>query len=129
MFYQDVSSCVSVAQPINTADSAGRLMLNVLLRFAQYERELIADRARDKVCAARRRGRWTGGIPVLGFDPVNGKLVVNANEAPMIREIFQLYITHRSLHKVMAELTRRGWTTKSWTTVRCQTERESRPKI
>jgi len=111
-------SFVSVTQPINTADSTGRLMLNILLSFAQFERETIADRTRDKVCAARRKGKWTGGIPVLGYDvhPDGGKLLVNEDEAPIVREIFRLYLQHKSLQKVVAELGRRGWTTKSWTT-------------
>ncbi|MBE0564603.1 MAG: recombinase family protein [Krumholzibacteria bacterium] len=111
-------SFVSVTQPINTADSTGRLMLNILLSFAQFERETIADRTRDKMSAARRRGKWTGGLPVLGYDihPDGGRLVVNEDEAPMVREMFSLYQTHRSLSKVAAELQRRGWTTKSWTT-------------
>jgi len=111
-------SFVSVTQPINTADSTGRLMLNILLSFAQFERETIADRTRDKVCAARRKGKWTGGIPVLGYDvhPDGGKILVNEDEAPMVREIFRLYIQHKSLQKVVAEVNRRGWTTKSWTT-------------
>jgi len=110
-------SFVSVTQPINTADSTGRLMLNILLSFAQFEREVIADRTRDKMCAARRRGKWTGGIPVLGYDvhPDGGKIVVNEDEAPMVREMFRLYLKHRSLSKVTKELCRRGWTTKSWT--------------
>ncbi len=109
-------SFVSVTQPINTADSTGRLMLNILLSFAQFEREVIADRTRDKMRAARRRGKWTGGIPVLGYDvhPDGGKLVVNQDEAPMVREIFRLYLKRKSLSKVTAELQRRGWTTKSW---------------
>ncbi|MBE0567933.1 MAG: recombinase family protein [Krumholzibacteria bacterium] len=111
-------SFVSVTQPINTADSTGRLMLNILLSFAQYERELIRDRTRDKAIAARKRGKWTGGIPVLGYDiaPEGCRLVVNEDEAPMVREMFSLYQTHRSLSKVAAELQRRGWTTKSWVT-------------
>ena len=111
-------SFVSVTQPINTADSTGRLMLNILLSFAQFERETIADRTRDKMCAARRRGKWTGGIPPLGYDlhPDGGKLTVNDDEAPMVREIFSLYTKHQSLQKVVALLNRRGWTTKSWKT-------------
>lgn len=61
-------SFISVTQPINTADSTGRLMLNILLSFAQFERETIADRTSDKMCASRRRGKWTGGAPPLGYD-------------------------------------------------------------
>lgn len=118
VFDQHGVSFVSVTQPINTADSTGRLMLNILLSFAQFERETIADRTRDKMCAARRRGKWTGGIPVLGYDvhPDGGKLIVNDEEAPLAREIFNLYIKHQSLQKVVALLNRRGWKTKSWKT-------------
>jgi len=112
------TSLVSVTQPINTADSAGRLMLNILLSFAQYEREMIADRTRDKMSAARRKGKWTGGMPILGYDvhPDGGKLVVNEEEARQVREIFRLYIRHQSLAKVCEILRQRGITTKSWTT-------------
>jgi site-specific DNA recombinase len=109
---------ISVTQPINTADSGGRLMLNVLLSFAQFEREMIADRTRDKVLAARRRGKWTGGVQVLGYDvhPDGGSLVVNENEAAIVRQIFDLYLELGSIQATAAELNRRGWRTKSWTT-------------
>jgi site-specific DNA recombinase len=109
---------VSVTQPINTADSSGRLMLNVLLSFAQFEREMIADRTRDKMGAARRKGKWTGGFPVLGYDvhPDGGRLVVNFEEAETVRQIFTLYLDLRSLQATAAELNRRGWRTKSWAT-------------
>jgi site-specific DNA recombinase len=122
VFDQYGVSFVSVTQPINTADSTGRLMLNILLSFAQFEREQIADRTRDKMQAARRRGKWTGGIPMLGYDvhPDGGMLVVNKDEAPLVREIFKLYLRHHSLSKVVAEVNRRGWTTKSWTTKKGQ---------
>ncbi len=111
-------SFVSVTQPINTADSTGRLMLNILLSFAQFERETIADRTRDKMSAARRKGKWTGGVPVLGYNvhPDGGKLVVNGDEARMVKAIFQLYLTHQTLLAVTKELNRRGWLTKSHTT-------------
>jgi site-specific DNA recombinase len=109
---------ISVTQPINTADSGGRLMLNVLLSFAQFEREMIADRTRDKVSAARRRGKWTGGVQVLGYDvhPDGGSLVVNEDEAAIVRQIFDLYLELGSIQAAVAELNRRGWRTKSWTT-------------
>jgi len=109
-------SFVSVTQPINTADSTGRLMLNILLSFAQFERETIADRTRDKMSAARRKGKWCGGNPVLGYDPVDGKLVINEAEAETVRAIFNLYLKHQSVLAVVEEVNRRGWTTKSWTT-------------
>lgn len=109
---------ISVTHPINTADSGGRLMLNVLLSFAQFEREMIADRTRDKVHAARRRGQWTGGFQVLGYDvhPDGGKLVVNENEAAIVRQVFALYLDLGSIQATTTELNRRGWCTKSWTT-------------
>ncbi len=109
---------VSVTQPINTADSSGRLMLNVLLSFAQFEREMIADRTRDKMAAARKKGKWTGGFPVLGYDvhPDGGKLMVNEEEAEAVRQIFTLYLDFGSQQATAAELNRRGWCTKSWTT-------------
>jgi site-specific DNA recombinase len=96
----------------------GRLMLSVLAAFGAYERELIAERTRDKMSAARRKGKWTGGTPVLGYDvhPDGGKLVVNATEAEQVRAIFHLYLTHLSLRRVVEEAQARGWTTKSWTT-------------
>ena len=70
---------MSVTQDFNTATSMGRLTLNILLSFAQFEREIISERTRDKLSAARRKGKWIGGIPVLGYDvaPEGGRLVVN----------------------------------------------------
>jgi site-specific DNA recombinase len=77
------TSFVSVTQQFNTTASLGRLTLNILLSFAQFERELIAERTRDKMSAARRKGKWVGGIPVLGYDvdPHGGRLAVNEDEA------------------------------------------------
>jgi site-specific DNA recombinase len=117
-FEQHSVSFVSVTQQFNTTSSLGRLTLNILLSFAQFEREIIGERTRDKMSAARRKGKWTGGMPVLGYDvdPRGGKLVVNECEAQRVREIFRLYETHGSLVAVLEELQRRGWTTKSWTT-------------
>jgi len=111
-------SLVSVTQPINTADSTGRLMLNILLSFAQFEREVIADRTRDKVHAARRRGKWTGGIPMLGYRIAaeGSKLEIDPDEAVMVREIFQLYLKKRSISDLIAELGRRQWVTKEHVT-------------
>jgi site-specific DNA recombinase len=111
-------SFVAVTQQINSATSMGRLMLNVLLSFAQFEREIISERTRDKIAAARRRGKWAGGHPVLGFDvdPQGFKLVVNADEAVRVRAIFELYLEHEGMLGVLQELQRRGWRNKSWTT-------------
>jgi site-specific DNA recombinase len=109
---------VSVTQQFNTGTSMGRLVLNVLLSFAQFEREIISERTRDKVAAARRKGKWSGGHAVFGYDvdPQRLKLVVNEDEAARVRAIFDLYLEHRSLLPVVQELERRGWTTKAWTT-------------
>src|SRR6266853_6814805 len=98
-FDQRSVSFVSVTQQFNTTTSLGRLTLNILLSFAQFEREIIGERTRDKMCAARRRGKWTGGIPVLGYDvdPRGGRLMVNEKEAPRVREIYGLYESYRSV--------------------------------
>lgn len=109
-------SFVSVTQAFNTASSMGRLILNVLLSFAQFEREMISERTRDKIAAARRRGKWSGGMPILGYDVVETKLVVNTAEAQRVRETFELYLEHQSMLPVVQELNRRDWRTKSWTT-------------
>ncbi|MEQ8785092.1 MAG: recombinase family protein [Pirellulaceae bacterium] len=105
-------SFVSVTQQFNTATSMGRLILNVLLSFAQFERELISERTRDKIAAARRRGKWCGRTPILGYDVVDKKLVVNQAEAERVREMFALYLQHESLLAVVDELARRGWKNK-----------------
>ena len=111
-------SFVSVTQLINTATSMGRLMLNVLLSFAQFEREIISERTRDKIAAARRKGKWSGGMPLLGYDvdPLGSRLLVNENEAARLRVIFELYIEHQSMITTIKELDRRGWVNKRWTT-------------
>jgi site-specific DNA recombinase len=113
-------SFVSVTQQFNTANSMGRLMLNVLLSFAQFEREIISERTRDKIAAARRKGKWAGGRPVLGYDlvsrPGGGKLVVNDGEAVIVREIFSTYLSVGSLIPLVRACRDRGWTTKAWAT-------------
>jgi site-specific DNA recombinase len=113
-FEQHQVAFVSVTQHFNSGTSMGRLVLNVLLSFAQFERELIAERTRDKMAAARRKGKWGGGLPVLGYDVdvSSKKLVVNEEEAVRVRAIFALYLQHRGLLPVLAELARRGWCTK-----------------
>jgi site-specific DNA recombinase len=111
-------SFVSVTQQINTGTSMGRLMMNVLLSFAQFEREIIGERTRDKIRAARRKGKWAGGHPILGYDidPLGFKLVVNEEEAVQVRMIFDLYLQHESLIPVVEELAKCGWLNKRWTT-------------
>ncbi len=113
-------SFVSVTQHFNTTNSMGRLTLNVLLSFAQFEREIIGERIRDKIAASRQKGKWTGGTPILGYDVdrSNGspKLVVNPGEASRVCQIFELYLELGSLLPVVTELERRRWANKAWTT-------------
>lgn len=115
-------SFVSVTQQFNTTHSMGRLTLNILLSFAQFEREIIGERIRDKLAAQRQKGKWTGGTPILGFDVDRSgpspKLVVNVSEAQRVRAIFTWYLELQSLLEVQRRLNQRGWCTKAWTTRR-----------
>ncbi|MDP8238395.1 MAG: recombinase family protein [Candidatus Hatepunaea meridiana] len=113
-----VISFVSVTQQFNTTHSIGRLTLNILLSFAQFEREIISERTRDKMTAARKKGKWIGGTPMLGYDihPKGGRLIINQEEAFRVRAIYELYLDHQSLRATVRELNRRGWTTKRWIT-------------
>jgi site-specific DNA recombinase len=120
VFDQHKVAFVSVTQQFNTSTPMGRLVLNVLLSFAQFEREIIGERIRDKIAAQRRKGKWTGGFPVLGYDVDRSggspKLVVNVDEARRVREIFELYLSLGSMLPVVEELERRDWCNKEWTT-------------
>jgi len=118
IFDRHGATFVSVTQQFNTTSSLGRLTLNILLSFAQFEREMISERTRDKMSAARRKGKWVGGGIVLGYDlaPQGGALLVNATEADRVREIFRMYLTLGSLIPVVQELEQRGWRMKEWTT-------------
>jgi len=107
---------VSVTQSFNTTTSMGRLTLNILLSFAQFEREVIGERIRDKFAASRKRGLWMGGVPPLGYDVVARKLVVNEAEAELVRLIFRRFIELGSVSALMHELTAAGHRAKSWTT-------------
>ncbi len=111
-------SFVSVTQQFNTTTSMGRLTLNVLLSFAQFEREVISERTRDKIAMARKRGKYTGGRPVLGYDivPEGGKIIINETEAEQVRTIFDLYLKRGSMLPVVEKLDRLGWHTKTWVT-------------
>jgi site-specific DNA recombinase len=90
----------------------GRLTLNVLLSFAQFERELASERVRDKVAASRKKGKWTGGTVPLGYDARDKKLVINKAEAETVRTIFRLYLELKSFGKLVAELDRQKIVTK-----------------
>jgi site-specific DNA recombinase len=117
-FEKHAVAFISVTQAFSTGTSMGRLILNVLLSFAQFEREIIGERTRDKIAATRRKGRWTGGQPLLGYDvdKERTRLVVNEEEAERVRAIFALYLEHEGLLPVVQELAKREWTTKRWTT-------------
>ena len=108
---------VSVSEQINTATPSGRLHLHMLASFAQHEREVIAERTRDKMSAARRKGRWTGGTPVLGYhidEKRGGRLLVEKQEAKVVREAFELYVEHQALSTTAAALNARRRTTKRY---------------
>src|SRR4051812_13651636 len=116
-FEQHKVSFVSITQDFNTTTSLGRLTLNVLLSFAQFEREIISERTRDKVSAARRKGKWTGGTPVLGYDvdPAGGRLVVNSSEARQVQQLYRIYLESGSLSATLRTAAAQGITTKVWT--------------
>lgn len=112
-------SFVSVTQAFNTTSSMGRLTLNVLLSFAQFEREVTGERIRDKIAASKAKGMWMGGIPPLGYDlPVPGSrtLVVNEAEAAIVRHIFERYLACRSVHRLASALEEEGVCSKVWVT-------------
>jgi len=114
----DKANCsfVSVAQSFNTATSMGRLTLNVLLSFAQFEREVTAERIRDKIAASKKKGMWMGGIPPLGYRPKNRELIVEPAEAAQVRQIFALFIETQCLGRLKKEADRLGMRTRpSWT--------------
>ena len=101
-------SFVAVTQQFNTTTSMGRLTLNVLLSFAQFEREGTGERIRDKIAASKQKGMWMGGTVPLGYDVRRHCLVVNPKEAATVRLIFQLYVELRSVRQVRDELDRRS---------------------
>jgi site-specific DNA recombinase len=112
LFDQNAVSFVSVTQQFNTTTSMGRLTLNVLLSFAQFEREVTSERIRDKIAASKRKGLWVGGMAALGYDTKDRKITVNDAEAECVRNIFQSYLKLSSLNLLMAELRKRGIVTK-----------------
>lgn len=107
---------VSVTQQFNTTTSMGRLTLNILLSFAQFEREVTGERIRDKLAASKAKGMWMGGVPPLGYDVRERKLVINEAEADLVRRIFVRYAEHGSAAQLVRELQIEGHTTKRWVT-------------
>jgi DNA invertase Pin-like site-specific DNA recombinase len=112
LFDQYGVSFVSITQSFNTTSSMGRLTLNVLLSFAQFEREVIGERVRDKIAASKRKGLWVGGPVPLGYRCLDKKLEIVPEEAETVRTIFSLYLELGSMGALIAELDRRGIRTK-----------------
>jgi DNA invertase Pin-like site-specific DNA recombinase len=109
------ASFVSVTQQFNTTTSMGRLTLNVLLSFAQFEREVIGERIRDKIAASKKKGMWMGGVPPLGYRVEDRKLAIVDSEAEIVRSIFRRYGELGSVRLLKAELEAQGSKSKSWT--------------
>jgi DNA invertase Pin-like site-specific DNA recombinase len=109
------ASFVSVTQQFNTTTSMGRLTLNILLSFAQFEREVIGERIRDKIAASKKKGMWMGGVPPLGYRAHDRKLVIVDGEAEIVRTIFRRYAELGSVRLLKEELEARGIKSKSWT--------------
>jgi site-specific DNA recombinase len=112
LFDEHSVAVVSITQSFNTVSSMGRLTLNVLLSFAQFEREVIGERVRDKIAASKRKGIWVGGPVPLGYASINKKLVVLPEEAETVRTIFRRYLELGSIRTLMQDLDRRGIRTK-----------------
>jgi site-specific DNA recombinase len=104
-----------VTQQFNTTTSMGRLTLNILLSFAQFEREVIGERIRDKIAASKKKGMWMGGVPPLGYRVQDRKLVIAEDEAEIVRAIFRRYAELGSVRLLRDELAARGIKSKSWT--------------
>ncbi|MGA9795912.1 MAG: recombinase family protein [Rhizomicrobium sp.] len=117
LFEKEGVSFVSVTQQFNTTTSMGRLMLNVLLSFAQFEREITGERIRDKIAASKKKGIWMGGSVPTGYDVKNRTLIINDEQAGTVRTLFRLYIELGSVRKVWAEAKRLGIKTPVRTTL------------
>ena len=118
IFERHQVSFVSVTQRFDTSTSMGRLMLNILLSFGEFEREIIGERIRDKVAATKRRGKYCGGMPVLGYDVdrERKRLIINPEEAELVRHVFTRFVQCGSTTELAKELNAAGYRTKSWTT-------------
>jgi DNA invertase Pin-like site-specific DNA recombinase len=111
-------SFVSVTQQFNTTTSMGRLTLNVLLSFAQFEREVTGERIRDKIAASKQKGMWMGGWVPIGYDRKDRTLTINETEAVTVRTIFDLFLKEKNVQRVQTELARLNLTTKPYATPR-----------
>jgi DNA invertase Pin-like site-specific DNA recombinase len=110
------ASFVSITQQFNTTTSMGRLTLNVLLSFAQFEREVTGERIRDKVAASKKKGMWMGGFPPLGYDILNRKLAVNEAEAKTLCAVFERFLELGSVRALVTDLKQRRLSSKRWKT-------------
>src|SRR5205807_2216920 len=115
VFERHKVSFVSVTQQFNTTTSMGRLMLNVLLSFAQFEREVTGERIRDKIAASKKKGMWMGGVPPLGYECRDHKLIVISAEADTVQHIFRRYAALGSVRLLQQELDAAGIRSKRWT--------------
>ncbi len=118
VFDANGASFVSVTQQFNTASSMGRLTLNMLLSFAQFEREVTGERIRDKIAASKRKGMWMGGVPPLGYDIQDRNLVINEEEARTVRHIFETYVTLGAVRLLHEQINEEGITTKEHTSAK-----------
>jgi site-specific DNA recombinase len=108
LFDRHAVSFVSVTQQFNTTTSMGRLTLNILLSFAQFEREVTGERIRDKIAASKKKGMWMGGLPSFGYDVKDRKLIVNTTEAATVRHIFRRYVELKSVRELKEDLDAAG---------------------
>lgn len=106
------ASFVSVTQQFNTSSSMGRLTLNVLLSFAQFEREVTSERIRDKIAASKKKGIWMGGVVPIGYDKVDKKLIINKGEASTVRTIFKTYLEVKSIKALTHRINKEGYRSK-----------------
>lgn len=109
---------VSITQSFDTSTSMGKLTLNMLLSFAQFEREVSSERVRDKIRASKAKGIWMGGMPRLGYDVVDKKLIVNPAEAEHVRQLFEKYLELQSVNDLTQWAKSNGIRAKAWTTVK-----------
>lgn len=126
LFDQYKVNFVSVTQSFNTGTSMGRLMMNVLMSIAQFERETISERIRDKHAASRRKGIWMGGCPPFGYDVVKRKLLINKPEAKIVQGIFEAFTENHSCVDIVRNLRDKKQRTKEWTTQKAKCAKASR---
>jgi DNA invertase Pin-like site-specific DNA recombinase len=115
-FEQYRCNFVSITQAFDTSTSMGKLTLNMLLSFAQFEREVASERVRDKIASSKAKGLWMGGVPPLGYINIEKKLVIEENEANKVRMIFDRYLALKNMQAVRDEMNDKGLFTKTYTT-------------